>query len=219
MGEWKEYELGEICEIFDGPHATPPKQKEGLVFLGISSLGYDGRIDPAHFEFIDEKNFKKWTRRIEPRFEDIVFSYETKLGVAAMIPKQLNCCLGRRMGLLRPNKKVIPRFLLYSYLGPEFQKTIYERTYHGSTVDRIPLRDMPKFPIALPTIPEQKAIASVLSGLDDKIGLLHRQNKTLESMAETLFRQLFVEKNNASIYKFETLVNSISVKHSFPNET
>jgi len=41
---------------------------------------------------------------------------------------------------------------------------------------------------------EQKAIASVLSGLDDKIDLLHRQNKTLEAMAETLFRQWFVEE-------------------------
>jgi len=42
--------------------------------------------------------------------------------------------------------------------------------------------------------PEQKAIASVLSSLDDKIDLLHRQNKTLEAMAETLFRQWFVEE-------------------------
>lgn len=41
---------------------------------------------------------------------------------------------------------------------------------------------------------EQKAIASVLSSLDNKIDLLHRQNKTLESMAETLFRQWFVEE-------------------------
>jgi type I restriction enzyme S subunit len=40
---------------------------------------------------------------------------------------------------------------------------------------------------------EQRAIASVLSSLDDKIDLLHRQNKTLEAMAETLFRQWFVE--------------------------
>lgn len=46
----------------------------------------------------------------------------------------------------------------------------------------------------LPSLPEQKAIASVLSSLDDKIDLLHRQNKTLESMAETLFRQWFVEE-------------------------
>ncbi len=41
---------------------------------------------------------------------------------------------------------------------------------------------------------EQKAIAGVLSSLDDKIDLLHRQNKTLEAMAETLFRQWFVER-------------------------
>lgn len=48
--------------------------------------------------------------------------------------------------------------------------------------------------ILLPPLPEQKAIAAVLSRLDDKIDLLHRQNKTLEAMAETLFRQWFVEE-------------------------
>ncbi len=41
---------------------------------------------------------------------------------------------------------------------------------------------------------EQKAIAEVLSSLDDKIDLLHRQNKTLEQMVETLFRQWFVHR-------------------------
>lgn len=46
----------------------------------------------------------------------------------------------------------------------------------------------------MPSLPEQKAIASVLSSLDDKIDLLHRQNKTLEAMAETLFRQWFIEE-------------------------
>ena len=50
------------------------------------------------------------------------------------------------------------------------------------------------FEIYLPPLPEQRAIASVLSSLDDKIDLLHRQNKTLEAMAETLFRQWFVEE-------------------------
>jgi len=48
------------------------------------------------------------------------------------------------------------------------------------------------YKISLPPLPEQKAIAAVLSSLDDKIDLLHRQNQTLEAMAETLFRQWFV---------------------------
>jgi len=47
--------------------------------------------------------------------------------------------------------------------------------------------------ILLPPLSEQKAIASVLSSLDDKIDLLHRQNQTLEKMAETLFRKWFIE--------------------------
>lgn len=46
----------------------------------------------------------------------------------------------------------------------------------------------------LPSLPEQKAIAEVLSSLDDKIDLLHRQNKTLEEMAQTLFRKWFMEE-------------------------
>lgn len=189
MSEWQEVELSSICDIYDGPHATPPKQNNGCVFLGIPSLSYDGKIDSSQFEYISEEFFIKWTKRIEPRHEDIVFSYETKLGVAAMIPKNFKCCLGRRMGLLRPKNNIKPKFLLYAYLAPEFQKTIHEQTFHGSTVDRIPLKDIGSFPISIPSLAEQKAIAEVLSSLDDKIALLRRQNKTLEAMAETLFRQ------------------------------
>ena len=47
--------------------------------------------------------------------------------------------------------------------------------------------------IFLPSLPEQKAIAEVLSSLDDKIDLLTRQNKTLEDLAQTYFRKWFVE--------------------------
>jgi type I restriction enzyme S subunit len=52
--------------------------------------------------------------------------------------------------------------------------------------------------ISLPPLPEQQAIAEVLSSLDDKIDLLHRQNNTLEQLAETLFRQWFVEEADES---------------------
>ncbi|MGK5091897.1 restriction endonuclease subunit S [Deltaproteobacteria bacterium TL4] len=131
----------------------------------------------------------------EPKENDILFSYETRLGEASIVPKGFRCCLGRRMGLLRIKfDHVEPKFLLYYYLVPQFQTIIRERTVFGTTVDRIPLIDMPRFPIFLPPLPEQRAIASVLSSLDDKIDLLHRQNKTLEAMAETLFRQWFVEE-------------------------
>jgi len=62
----------------------------------------------------------------------------------------------------------------------------------GSAIPSTSRDDVYDLDIDLPPLPEQKAIASVLSSLDDKIDLLHRQNKTLEAMAETLFRQWFV---------------------------
>jgi len=59
---------------------------------------------------------------------------------------------------------------------------------------RVPKSAFDKLKISLPPLPEQKAIADILSSLDNKIELLHRQNKTLEAIAETIFRKWFVEE-------------------------
>jgi type I restriction enzyme S subunit len=192
--EWREMALGELAEIFDGPHATPPKTDDGPIFLGISNLA-QGRLELSNTEHLSENDYTRWTRRIEPRPGDVVFSYETRLGEAASIPSGLRCCLGRRMGLLRARAgKVDRRFLLYAYLGPSFQETLRSRTIHGSTVDRIPLIDMPEFPLSVPTdINEQRAIAHILGTLDDKIELNRRMNETLEVMTRALFKSWFVD--------------------------
>lgn len=62
----------------------------------------------------------------------------------------------------------------------------------GSVQDNINLGTFENIKFPIPSLPEQRAIAAVLSSLDDKINLLHRQNATLEAMAEALFRQWFV---------------------------
>lgn len=61
----------------------------------------------------------------------------------------------------------------------------------GSAVPTLNRNFIHELDITLPPLPEQKAIAEVLSSLDDKIDLLHRQNKTLEDMAQALFRKWF----------------------------
>jgi len=56
------------------------------------------------------------------------------------------------------------------------------------------LKTMRNYIFSFPPLSEQKRIASILSSLDDKIDLLNRENVTLEAMAETLFRQWFIEE-------------------------
>jgi type I restriction enzyme, S subunit len=66
----------------------------------------------------------------------------------------------------------------------------------GSAVPTLNRNHIHEIPVVIPALPEQRAIAGVLSSLDDKIDLLHRQNKTLEGMGKALWRKMFVEETD-----------------------
>lgn len=189
MSSWQKVRLGDVAAIFDGPHATPAKTAEGPWYLNIASL-QAGRLRLAESAHLSHDDYQKWVRRIEPRGDDVLFSYETRLGEAALMPSGVTGCLGRRMGLLRPDITVVdPKFLLYAYLGPGFQETIRRGTVHGATVDRIPISTLPDWEIAIPSLAEQREIANVLWTLDQKI----EANSNLASLAlrtaETAYRR------------------------------
>jgi type I restriction enzyme S subunit len=193
MSDWNRYTLEEVCSIYDGPHATPAKRVSGSYFLSISSL-QDGRLDLSESAFLSEEDYVLWTKRVTPTQGDIVFSYETRLGQAAMIPSGLRCCLGRRMGLLRTKDTNIvdPSFLLHYYLGAPFQQIIKDNTVFGTTVDRIPLQKMGDFEVLLPPLPEQKKIAEILSSIDNAIIIYEQQAKALENLLDALMREKIV---------------------------
>lgn len=103
--------------------------------------------------------------------------------------------------------KVFPKYLFY-------QLTLidYENLNVGSAVPSLTVPVINEIEIQLPPLPEQKAIASVLSSLDDKIDLLHQQNQTLEALAETLFRQWFVEEADEG-WEVSLLGDLIDIKY------
>lgn len=93
----------------------------------------------------------------------------------------------------------------------------------GSAIPSTSRDEVCDLDILLPSFEEQKAIAAVLSSLDDKIDLLHRQNQTLEAMAETLFRQWFVEEaqenwKEVAIGDYVEL-NRASIDKNYPHKT
>lgn len=174
--------FGSLGELFDGPHATPTRRHEGPYFLNIAGLD-SGRLDLSACDHVSDEEFAKWTRRVTPQADDLLFSYETRLGDAALMPEGVTACLGRRMALLRPNTSAVdPRFLLYFYLSPTFQRTIAENTIQGATVSRIGLATMPDWEVDIPALPTQRAIAEVLGALDDKIAANDRVQQIQDSL-------------------------------------
>ena len=213
----KEYVLRDIGEIYDGPHATPKRQTEGKYFLNISSLD-NGRLQLRKSDHISDIDYEKWTRRITPQANDLLFSYETRLGEAALMPGGIKAALGRRMALLRPDtSKVDPSFLLYKWLSPQWQALISERTLHGATVNRIPIRDIPDWPITLPPLSQQNAIASILRSLDDKIAANQRTIQSADSLRNALWDKLL--KTNTESLPLSSLAEFINGRAFTKNAT
>jgi type I restriction enzyme, S subunit len=192
--DWETVEIKDITlGVYDGPHATPKESEDGPIFLGISELKPEGGIDLSNTTHLSEEDFLIWTRRVTPRANDIVFSYEATLHRYAIIPEGLRCCLGRRLALIRvDDSKADYKFIYYSLLSPAWRNQVEARTIAGATVDRIPLIDFPSFKLKLPPLHLQRRIAEVLGRYDALIDNYQRQIGILEASAQALYREWFV---------------------------
>lgn len=180
--------------IYDGPHATPPPCDSGAIFLGIRNITEDGQLKLDNPRYISEEDLPKWTKRVTPHGGDIVFSYEATLNLYAIIPEGFRGCLGRRMGLIRPNPEEINgRFLYYYFFSPQWRKLIAQKTVVGSTVNRIPIETFPDFKLLLPSKPTQSRIAAVLSALDEKIAHNNELIKMLDEQAQLVYDYWFMQ--------------------------
>lgn len=188
------WRLGTIAasagEVFDGPHATPKDADSGHIFLGIKNMTGTS-LDLSEVKLIGLDDWSRWTRRVEPRAGDIVFTYEAALGLFAVIPEGLTCCLGRRMALIRPiTEDATPYFWLHQFIGPQFQKLIEERSIHGATVNRTPLTEFPRYPILEPPKAIRLMFERAASSLWRQIHTCSEQSGSLSALRDALLPKL-----------------------------
>jgi type I restriction enzyme S subunit len=191
---WNTVPISELYEgLYDGPHATPKSSDVGPIFLGIRNVTDDGHLDLSDIRHIAEEDYVTWTRRVEPKPGDIVFTYEATLNRYAIIPQGFRGCLGRRMALIRTEPgKVDTRFLFYYFFAPAWREVIKKNMLAGATVDRIPLIAFPSFPVSVPPLPIQRRIAGILSAYDELIENSQQRIRILETIARALYREWFV---------------------------
>ena len=194
MSELITYRLDEIADVIDCEHKTAPKVDSSEYYSIRTPDIKNGRLLYEQANRVSAETYELWTKRGIPEAGDIILAREAPVGEVGWIDKDHKICLGQRTVLIKiRSSQIEKKYLLYSFVSPKFKDYLNELS-GGSVVAHLNMKDIRALEFSFPPLPEQKAIASVLSSLDDKIDLLHRQNKTLEAMAETLFRQWFIEE-------------------------
>lgn len=208
MSEWKEYILEDVIEKFiDYRGKTPKKTSFGIPLMTAKIIKGGRLLEPT--EYIAKEDYLDWMTRGFPEISDVLLTTEAPLGEVALV-KDKNVALGQRIITLQTRKDLCDSVFLKYYLQSfEGQATLQSRA-SGSTVEGIKSAELKKIEISLPPLNEQKTIALILFNLDNKIDLLHSQNTTLEKMAETLFRQWFVEEAKEE-WDLDTLGNVFDI--------
>lgn len=166
MTEWKEYKLGELITI---KYGKDHKQLNDGVYPVYGSGGI--------MRYGDRYLYDKESILIPRKgsLNNIFFEDKAFWTVDTMFWSEID------------SSKVCPKFLYYQLTLVDF-----ENLNVGSAVPSLTIPIINDVDVVLPPLETQRRIASILSSLDDKIDLLHRENATLEQMAEMLFRQWFV---------------------------
>ena len=191
---WQTDSVSNLCaEVVDCVNKTAPTIDGPTEFKMIRTTNVKGgRINLDDCKYVDEATFAKWTRRIQPKRDDIVLTREAPLGEVGLLRSDEAVFLGQRTMLYRADpKKLEQRFLYYSMLGPLVQGQIRAKG-SGATVEHLRIPDAESFLVAYPPLAEQCKIAALLSAYDDLIANNQRRIALLESMAEEIYREWFV---------------------------
>lgn len=195
LWDWKEIKISEIVEVIGGgtPKTSVKEYWNGdIPWLSVADFNSGKKYVYNAEKHITTLALNKSSTNILAK-GDIIISARGTVGVVAMLATTMTfnqSCYG-----IRANQKSFNGYIYYLLKDAVHH---LQRISHGGVFNTITRDTFKEIKISLPPISEQKAIASVLSSIDDKIDLLHRQNNTLESIAETIFRQWFIEEANDS---------------------
>ena len=198
MCEWKECKLGEIYDFASGLSKSRDQFGFGYSFLSFRDVFHNYFVPKEITQLANstEKERERCSIKRGDVFLTRTSETQEELGMSSVALKDYpGATFNGFTKRLRPknNIEILPEYAGFYFRSPRFRATV---TSMASITTRASLNNgmLSELTVVIPPLLEQRAIASVLSSLDGKIDLLHRQNQTLEAMAETLFRQWFVEE-------------------------
>ncbi len=200
MNEWKETTLGKAVDIIIDHRGMTPKKMGGdwsvVGYRAISakSIKNGQLVNEGQMNLLSENLYRKWMKE-EVEYGDIFLTSEAPLGEHIIWKSEEKLVLSQRIFGIRTKKNILDSFFFNYFIDSKYYQHQLKSRESGSTVTGIKQSELLKTKILLPSLPEQKEIAGVLSSLDDKIELLREENKTLEATAQAIFKEWFVNFN------------------------
>jgi type I restriction enzyme, S subunit len=205
MSEWKEEFLGNYIEVINGyafksTNFLDTKIDDSLPVIKIKNVANgDVHLNSVQYHAFD-KNLEKFVVEKGDVLIALTGNHPQAksqvVGETSRFKLNEKAFLNQRVAKIKPKKGLDIDYLYYFLKDNSTHDYLANQSSGSANQANISKSDIENTIVFLPLIEEQKAIAAVLTSLDDKIDLLHCQNATLEAMAETLFRQWFVEEAN-----------------------
>lgn len=191
---WKMTTLGEV--IFPVSDTFNFAGKESVHFLNTGDI-VDGKLYHPYQNLVPVATLPGQAKKSFQK-NDILFSEIRPENKRYMLVDfdSLNSVASTKLMVLRTKEDIDVKFI-YQFITSqealrEFQQIAESRS---GTFPQITFDSVTHFPILLPPLSEQRAISAVLSSLDNKIELLQEENKTLEAIAQAMFKEWFVNFN------------------------
>jgi type I restriction enzyme R subunit len=184
--------IEEVTEtLLDYRGKTPPKTKNGVKLITAKVIK-DGFIIDGNHEYISEETYDTWMRRGLPKQWDILITTEAPLGKVAQLRTTECVALTQRVILLRGKVDVIDQGFYFYALKSDFVQNQLKQRATGTTVLGVKQTELRQVRIPYYPFLTQRKIASILSAYDDLIETNTRRIKTLEEMAQAIYREWFV---------------------------
>ncbi len=127
---------------------------------------------------------------------DVLLSHKGTVGKVARVPEEAPpfVCSPQTTFWRVLDPRRVDRLYLYCLLRSNgFRRQLDSRKGETDMADYVSLTAQRELKISVPPIEVQRGIGNVLGALDDKIELNRRMNRTLEAMAQAIFKSWFVD--------------------------
>lgn len=191
MTNWKEYKLSDLMEVIGGgtPKTTIQEYWNGdIPWLSVVDFGNAQKKVFDTEKKITEIGLKNSSTKILKKGQ-IIISARGTVGELAVLGQDMafnQSCYG-----LNAKSEICTNNFLYYLMKCKISEL--KRNAHGAVFDTITRNTFETVSASIPDLPTQTAIAEILTSLDDKIELNNLINQELENLAQTLFKQWFID--------------------------